>query len=147
MDNQTETYLVIDEKVLPDVFQKVVLASSYLRSGEAANTSEAVKLAGISRSVYYKYKDAVFPYIKKEADKILTVQVVLIDRPGVLLNLLSYFYEAKANILTVNQNIPVKGRAFVSVSARIDRMVDSNEMLLEGLRNVEGVIKIECISD
>ena len=35
-----------------------------MESGEAANTSEAVKLAGISRSVYYKYKDAVFPYIK-----------------------------------------------------------------------------------
>lgn len=147
MNSQKETYLVIDEKVLPEVFQKVVLASSYLRSGEAANTSEAVKLAGISRSVYYKYKDSVFPFVQKKSDKILTVQVVLIDRPGVLLNLLSYFYEAKANILTVNQNIPVKGRAFVSISAKINSMVDSNELLLEGLRSVEGVIKIECISD
>lgn len=147
MDGQKESFLVIDEKVLPDVFQKVILAGSYLRSGEAANTSDAVKRAGISRSVYYKYKDAVFPYVKKESDRIFTVQVVLLDKPGVLLNLLSYFYEAKANILTVNQNIPVKGRAFVSISARIDRLMDTREHFLEGLRNVEGVIKIECISE
>ena len=58
---EQNSYLVIDERVLPEVYQKVVLASSLLESGEAANTSEAVKLAGISRSVYYKYKDAVFP--------------------------------------------------------------------------------------
>ena len=48
---EQNSYLVIDERVLPEVYQKVVLASSLLESGEAANTSEAVKLAGISRSV------------------------------------------------------------------------------------------------
>lgn len=147
MDKHTEGYLVIDEKVLPDVFQKVIAAGNLLKSGEAANTSEAVKLAGISRSVYYKYKDAVFPYIKKETGGILTVQLVLIDRPGVLMNLLAYFYEVKANILTVNQNIPVKGRAFVSISARIERMTESAEELIAGLKKVDGVIKIDSITE
>lgn len=138
-----ETYLVVSEKVLPDVYHKVIMVNELLRNREASSTSEAVKMAGISRSVYYKYKDAVFPYVKKNANTILTVQVTLLDRPGVLLNLLAFFYEAKANILTVNQNIPVKGRAFVSISARIDRIVDSNNRFLEGLSQVEGVIKIK----
>ena len=62
---------------------------THLETGEASNTSEAVKLAGISRSVYYKYKNAVFPYTKKETGAIMTVQVVLIDKPGVLVNLLT----------------------------------------------------------
>ena len=97
---------------MPEVYQKVVLASSLLESGEAANTSEAVKLAGISRSVYYKYKDAVFPYIKKENTGILTVQFILVDRPGVLVSLLTVFYEAGANILTVNQKYPGKRQSF-----------------------------------
>jgi ACT domain-containing protein len=147
MDDQSRNYLVIDEKVLPEIFQKVILATSFLQNGEAASTSEAVKLAGISRSVYYKYRDAVFPYVKKNSGEILTVQTVLLDRPGVLLNLLSFFYSAKANILTVNQNIPVKGRALVSISARIDRMIESKDGFLENLRQVEGVIKIDSISD
>lgn len=42
----------------------------------------------------------------------MTVQVVLNDKPGVLVNLLTVFYKANANILTINQNIPVKGKAF-----------------------------------
>ena len=81
-----------------------------LETGEASNTSEAVKLAGISRSVYYKYKNAVFPYTKKETGAIMTVQVVLIDKPGVLMNLLTVFYKANANILTINQNIRSRAR-------------------------------------
>ncbi len=141
------SYLVIKETVLPEVFQKVLLATELLENGEAASASEAVKKAGISRSVYYKYKDAVFPYIKKEADSILTVQLMLVDKPGVLMNVLSYFYKAEANILTVNQNIPVKGKAFVSISAKIEKLKEDSASFLKGMANVPGVIKIDSISD
>ncbi|WP_099205230.1 ACT domain-containing protein [Scatolibacter rhodanostii] len=145
--NNENSYLVIDERVLPEVFQKVLQATELLRNGKAASTSEAVKIVGISRSVYYKYRDAVYPYIKKETGGILTVQLVLNDRPGVLMNLLSYFYKANANILTVNQNIPVKGKAFVSISARINQMEEDSDSFLKGLASVHGVIKIDSISD
>ena len=119
---KNDSYLVVEESALPEVYQKVVKANALLESGEASTASEAVRKAGISRSVYYKYRDAVFPYTQKASSGILTVQVILTDRPGVLVSLLTVFYQAGANILTVNQNIPVKGRAFVSVSARIDTM-------------------------
>ena len=145
--NNENSYLVIDNKVLPEVFQKVLQATELLKNGEAASTSEAVKIVGISRSVYYKYKDAVFPYIKKETGGILTVQLVLMDKPGVLLNLLAYFYKANANILTVNQNIPVKGRAFVSISARVNQMKEDADSFLKGMAAVHGVVKIDSISD
>ena len=128
------SYLLIDEDVLPEVYQKVVRVNQLLETGEASNTSEAVKLAGISRSVYYKYKNAVFPYTKKETGSIMTVQVVLIDKPGVLVN-----------ILTINQNIPVKGKAFVSVSARSENMSIEVDELLKRLFEVQGVIKIDSI--
>lgn len=145
MDKRNESYLVIDEQVLPEVFRKVIHANLLLESGEAKNTSEATKMAGLSRSVFYKYKDAVFPYNRRETSEIITVQLVLLDRPGVLMNLLTYFYRANANILTLNQNIPVRGRALVSVSAKADRMNMTAEAFLEGLRNVEGVVKIDSI--
>lgn len=139
------SYLLIDESVLPEVYQKVVRVNQLLETGEASNTSEAVKLAGISRSVYYKYKNAVFPYTKKETGAIMTVQVVLIDKPGVLMNLLTVLYKANANILTINQNIPVKGKAFVSVSARSENMNIEIDELLKRLFEVQGVIKIDSI--
>ena len=59
---KSDSYLVVDEKALPEVYQKVVRANALLESGEASTASEAVRIAGISRSVYYKYRDAVFPY-------------------------------------------------------------------------------------
>ena len=142
---KNNSFLVIDKNALPEIYDKVVYATSLLENGEAANTSEAVRMAGISRSVYYKYKDSVFPYQNKGGDGIFTVQVILQDKPGALMNLLSAFYKANANILTVNQNIPVKGRAFVSVSARGDDMTIEADSLIYSLREVDGVIKIDSI--
>lgn len=139
------SYLVIDKKALPEIYEKILYATSLLESGEASNTSEAVKMAGISRSVYYKYKDCVFPYQKRDSGGMVTIQVVLADKPGVLMNLLSVFYTANANILTVNQNIPLKGRAFVSISAKGEEMkIDVDELIMR-VRDLEGVIKIDSI--
>ena len=43
-------YLLLDMSVLPEVYVKVIEAKGYLQSGEAANASQAVKMAGISCS-------------------------------------------------------------------------------------------------
>ncbi|MDO4459029.1 MAG: ACT domain-containing protein [Clostridia bacterium] len=138
-------YLIIDTAVLPDIYEKVVYATSLLESGEAVSTSEAVRMAGISRSVYYKYKDGVFPYQKKDSDGIISMQVVLKDKPGALMTFLSVFSEVNANILTVNQNIPVKGRAFVTVSARAQDMTIEATELVHRIKELENVIKIDSI--
>ncbi len=144
---KSDSYLVVDGNALPEVYQKVVRANALLENGQARNTSEAVRMAGISRSVYYKYRNSVFPYTKQDPEAILTVQALLVDRPGVLVSLLTVFYRAGTNILTVNQSVPVKGRAYVSVSVRAGGMKLTPEKLLESLKLVDGVVKIESISD
>ena len=53
------SYLVIDKRVLPDVYEKVLFAKKLLKDGKVKEITEAVKIAGISRSVYYKYKDLI----------------------------------------------------------------------------------------
>ena len=140
-------FFLVDQKVLPQVYAKVIEAKQYIMNSEASSTSEAARMAGISRSVFYKYKDAVYPYHPKTTNRIITIQVVLYDKPGVLMALISEFYSVGANILTINQNIPVNGRALVSISARIDNMVGSTEDLLSLLKSVDGVQTIESISD
>lgn len=141
------TFLLVDKKVLPQVYLKVIEAKQYLMNSEASSTSEAARMAGISRSVFYKYKDAVYPYNPQTTNQLITVQVLLNDKPGVLMALVSEFYSVGANILTINQNIPVDRRALVSISARIDNMVGSVDDLLNLLRQVDGVLTIENISD
>ena len=141
------TFFLVDKKVLPKVYSKVVEAKQYIMNSEAASTSEAARMAGISRSVFYKYKDSVYPYQPEATNRILTVQAVLYDRPGVLMSLVSEFYGAGANILTINQNLPVSGKAMVSISARINNMMGTIDELLALLRNVDGVCSIDNITD
>ena len=131
---------------MPEVFVRVVEAKRYLQSGEAETAAEAARMAGISRSAFYKYKEAVFPYDEERAGHILTVHLLLRDRPGILSAVLTAFAEAGANILTVNQNIPAGGTAPVSVSARTDRMSLPVEAFIKQLRTVDGVRRIERIS-
>lgn len=139
-------YLLVDKSALPEVFEKVVKAKQLLVSGVAQNSSEAARLAGISRSSFYKYKDMVHPYNASSSGFIITIHAMLVDSPGVLSRLTNEFYKAGANILTVNQNIPVRGVAPVSISARIDSMTISVDQLLSLLRKLDGVRDIFVVS-
>ena len=53
-------YLIVSKEILPDYFDKVIEARNLLNNGKVKGVSEAVKMVGISRSTYYKYKDFVF---------------------------------------------------------------------------------------
>ncbi|MBE6757160.1 MAG: ACT domain-containing protein [Ruminococcaceae bacterium] len=139
----TPRLLVVDARALPEVFERVLVAKRLIATGEAASASEAARQAGISRTAFYKYRDMVFPYdVSATGGDLVTVHFLLNDRPGVLSALLTAFAEAGANILTVNQNIPVGGAASVSVTARCDRLGVSAEGLLLKLSAVAGVKRI-----
>ena len=145
MEN-TQTYLLVDTSVLPDVFAKVVKAKKLLLTGECSTASEAAKRLGISRSVFYKYKDHVFPIEEMGKDRIITIFFLLLDHPGVLSAILYALATAGANILTINQNIPVNSVANVTITFRSkDMNVGLGEMLNE-LRALNGVRSAEVIA-
>lgn len=139
-------YLLVESSVLPEVFLKVIKAKRLLITGQVHSINEAARLAGISRSAYYKYKDKVHPFNEEAGGYILTLHAMLKDEPGVLSKLTAILYQEGANIMTINQNIPIGGVAPVTVSARADGMQISVLELLEKLRRVEGVNSIEVIS-
>ena len=144
---KNSAFLLVNQEVLPQVFTKVIQAKEYLRTAQASSTTEAAKMAGISRSVFYKYKDDVFAYHGRKAGRIVTMQLTLDDRPGVLSSLLSQFTTLGANILTVNQSIPVGGSALVSISASVEDETPDTTELIEQLGALEGVRSIGSISD
>ena len=140
------TYLLVDQDVLPDVYAKVIRAKQLLMNGEASSTSEAVRMAGISRSVFYKYKDAVYPYNSGAVNRLITVQAILNDKPGVLMSLASVFYNAGANILTINQSIPTNGAALVTISATTENMPVGVDELIAKARGQDGVIRFDALA-
>lgn len=138
--------VLVDAAVLPEVFTRVLEAKSLLSSGAVASAAEAARRAGLSRSAYYKYKDAVFPYDEGQRGRILTVHALLRDRPGILSLMLSRFAGAGANILTVNQNIPAGGAASVSISARTDHLRMPEEAFIRTLSAIDGVERIDRVT-
>ena len=138
-------YYIVKREALPTVFLKVIEAKRLLGTGAAHSTAEAVRMAGISRGAFYKYKDMIAPYENTAEARVLTVQSVLEDRPGVLSSLLSSFSGAGANILTVNQSIPSDGAAYVTVSARTDSMPMAVSDFLELLRTLDGVVSVSVL--
>ncbi len=103
-------------------------------------------MAGISRSAFYKYKDAFFPYNDRTNSCIITMHMILRDRPGVLSQVIASLYQSGVNILTINQNIPVMGAAPVSISVRTDQGDFKLEDLLGALKEIDGVQSIENVS-
>jgi len=117
MKNITRLYLV-DERAIPEVYLKVLEARQGLVSGRDASVSDAARRVGISRSVFYKYRDLIRPMTELEEGGLTSFYALLEDKAGALSSLLKLFYERGANILTINQNIPVNGSASVTLSAR-----------------------------
>lgn len=138
-------YLLVDMKVLPDVFYKVVHAKKLIAQGRAKSSSEAAKMAGISRSAFYKYKDSVYLYENLNSQRVANLYVTLEDEPGALSSLLGELYRIGANIVTVNQNIPVDGVAPVSISCRIKQEQDDDE-LIRTIHALPGVVDVRTLA-
>ena len=139
-------YLLVSVEALPEVFLKVVEAKRLLETGEANTVGEAARLVGISRSAFYKYKDAVHPFQNMKAGHIITFYALLKDNPGILSHFLRSFADSGANILTINQTIPTNGCASVTVSADTGDMTIGLEQLVENLGMVSGVLKFEILA-
>lgn len=132
-------YYLVNSNILPSVYSKVVEAKNYLASGEASSASQAAKMAGISRSAYYKYKDAIFEYNGDNNDEAVTINAKLKDNAGVLSALMNELYKAGANVLSVSQSVPVNSIADVSVTVRSTEMTATAQELLNNIKSINGV--------
>ena len=142
----THNYYIVEASALPEVFLKVAEAKRLLAAGEAGTVNEATRITGISRSAFYKYRDAVLPFQNMMTGRIITFQLLLHDEAGMLSSVLSIFTDAKANIQTINSIVPTNGCAVVTISAETLDLTIPLEDLLSQLRRKEGVIKAEILA-
>lgn len=136
-----QRFVVVDEEVLPTIFQKVLIAKQLLLKEEAHSLTEACKMADVSRSAFYKYKDRIAYYEEDQEKKEITIYLKLADEPGILSSVLYVLYEFQANIITLNQNVPSETVARVTITIRMDAS-GSYENLMEHLRQVRGVLSV-----
>ncbi len=142
----TPKYYIVEASALPKVFLKVAEAKRLLSTGEAATVNEATRITDISRSAFYKYRDAVLPFQNMMTGRIITFQLLLQDEPGILSMILGIFADYKANIITINSIVPTNGCAVVTISAETMDLAASLEDLLRFLRQTSGVIKADILA-
>ena len=143
---KSKNYYIVDTDALPEIFHKVVETRRLLDTGEAETVNQAVQITGISRSAFYKYKDAVRPFQDMLHGRIVTFQVVMKDQPGILSAVLNVFAESKSNVLTINQGIPVNGCAVATISVETSAMQISIKDLLDHIASEQGVLRSEILA-
>ncbi len=144
--NTGAKYYIVEASALPEIFLKVAEAKRLLATGEASTVNEATKLMDISRSAFYKYRDAVQPFRDMSNSHIITFQFLLRDEPGALSAILGTFAENAMNLLTVNSITPSNGCAVVTIAAECVESDVPVENMLQTLRQTPGVIKAEVLA-
>lgn len=139
-------YYIVEASALPEVFLKVAEAKRLLSTGGAATVNEATQKLGISRSAFYKYRDAVRPFQNMMMGRVITFQFLLHDRKGLLSELLMILADLKTNIQTINSIMPSDGAAVVTIAADISDLTVSLEELLQQVSQHSGVIKAEVLA-
>ena len=139
-------YYIVEASALPEVFLKVAEAKRLLSTGEASTVNEATRMTDISRSAFYKYRDAVLPFQNMMTGRIITLQLLLHDEVGLLSELLDVFADTNVNILTINSIVPTNGTAVVTISADTMEINTTLEEMLHMLRTFKGVVKAEVLA-
>ena len=139
-------YYVVSGDILPDVLEQVMQARILLQSGKAKRISEAVKMVGISRGTYYKYKDAVFSFNAEQSNRKAIISMILRNEKGTLSKVLSLVSVKQVNVLAINQTIPINGIANVVLTLDISDLEISIQSLVSLIEAMPMVEKADLVA-
>ncbi|TDL82162.1 ACT domain-containing protein [Peribacillus frigoritolerans] len=140
-----ETFFLVREDVLPEAMRKTLEVKKLIERKKADSVAEAVQRVDMSRSAYYKYRDAVFPFHTMVNERIITLFFHLEDRSGTLSQLLAVVATAGCNVLTIHQTIPLQGRANVTLSLNTNGMKEDINSVMARMKRLEFVEKVEIL--
>lgn len=139
-------YYVVSGDILPDVLEQVMQARILLQLGKAKRISEAVKMVGISRGTYYKYKDAVFSFNAEQSNRKAIISMILRNEKGTLSKVLSLVSVKQVNVLAINQTIPINGIANVALTLDISDLEISIQSLVSLIEAMPMVEKADLVA-
>ena len=139
-------FYVVSGDILPDVLEQGMQARILLQSGKAKRISEAVKMVGISRGTYYKYKDAVFSFNAEQSNRKAIISMILRNEKGTLSKVLSLVSVKQVNVLAINQTIPINGIANVALTLDISDLEISIQSLVSLIEAMPMVEKADLVA-
>jgi len=140
-----EQYFLVRQDILPEALVKTVQAKELLAQGEAKTIQEAVERVDLSRSAFYKYKDGIHSLDRMERERLVTISMDLLHKSGILSKVLALVASFEGNVLTINQTIPLQGRANVVISVDTSLMEQHVSSMIDALNRTDGVMKASII--
>ena len=141
-----ENYLIVHKSILPDYYEKVLAVRRLMDSGKAREVSQACKQVGVSRSTYYKYKDYIFEPSDLSGSRKAVLSMMLDHEPGTLSALLQQISEAGASVLTIDQSLPIRQKASVTIVLDLSSLRVSLAELQNRIAGSEGVDKLQLLA-
>lgn len=139
-------FFIVDSIVLPEIFLQVIKVKKLIENNSCKTIQDAVSKVGISRSAFYKYKDSVFPLYENTRGRTVTIAITLDDRAGILSIILNDIADSGANILTINQNIPLNNIANITITIETGNMKKDLGELIEQIKLITGVQNLKIIA-
>ena len=130
-------YLIVHKNIVPKNVLLVIEAEKLINE-EHYSVSDACKKVDISRGTFYKYKDLVF-MPSHDFGKKAIFTFVLENTKGVLSNLLNYIASRGGNILSINQEFPINGIAYVTLTIDVIEAIDELNLFLDEVVKLNGV--------
>ncbi len=140
-----EEYLIVKADVLPEVFRKVIAVKKLLDSGEVYSVNRAVQKVKISRSAFYKYRDAVRPFEETTAGSIYSLVIQIESFPGVFPATIEVISRSGARIVNLYQNAAIRGLSTILITLEDGSRKDSPAELVTRLRRVHGIRNISIL--
>lgn len=143
---ESSKYFVLKQKAVPEVLLKVVEAKKLLERDTSLTVQDATEMVGLSRSSFYKYKDDIFPFTDNAKGKTVTFVLQMDDKPGLLSAVLKLIAEHEANVLTINQTIPINGVASLTISIEVLETSKDISQMIEAIEGKEGIHYLKILA-
>ena len=100
-------FYIVDEGILPEAILKTARIKELLAKYKDMTVNDAVEEVGLSRSAFYKYRDGVFPFYEATKAKIITLQISMDNKAGILSNCINTIARRCTRFIsTVASNLP-----------------------------------------
>ena len=138
-------YLIVDKALLPSYCEKVSLAKELLDEGKAADVSEAVRMVGISRSTFYKYRDMVRDISTVSMGRHAIISMMMRHSVGTLSSVLNIISDYGYSVWTITQNPPVDSKANVVITLELGEDPKKLDQMMREITDTPGLSRVQLL--
>ena len=148
LDNKdNRKFYLIREDVLPESVIKTLKVKDALKNNSNLSIYDAVKQFNLSRSAFSKYRETIFPVDEKIlAQREFTLILYVNDIVGMLAQVLNAISQLQLSVLTIHQSVPIEDKATITLSLNARNSNLSIDEVIESLREINHVTKVDLIS-